>query len=255
MAEPKACPVPLRPSFLATSLPPGVVLLRCGDVVIYWWPLAATAPPGFGAPELAAGLAPDEQAALSALRAPTRRDEYTRCRFLVRWLTGTAAPLLRTATGEPSWPPAYTGSITHKDGCVGLALAERGRVAGIGIDAEDTARVKSELAPRIVNGTEWTLLQQLARASGQSESYWLAVAFSFKEALFKSHFPLGQTMFYFHDAEITHVDPAAGTITASLHKTTSPLTPAGSRVHGHFLIRAEAAATFVLSSSVLASNG
>src|SRR5205823_4860698 len=97
-----------------------------------------------------------------------------------------------------------------------------------------TARVKPGFERHIMAPAEGRLVDGILRAHGGERNQWLAVIFSFKEALFKCHHPLGLKMFYFHDAEVTHLAPDTGEIAAAVRMDTSAHTPAGSVTHGHF---------------------
>jgi 4'-phosphopantetheinyl transferase EntD len=195
-------------------------------------------------------LLPDEAAYAASVRARSRREEYRRARFLVRALTGYTGPLPRTPEGAPSWPPGLVGSITHKDGAVGVTLAAAAALAAIGIDAEDAARVRPELEPKICSEAESRLLDRVQAAAGRDRAYWLGVVFSFKEALFKCHFPLGGVMFWFHDAELDALDPATGRVRARVLVPTSPRSPAGTPVSGAWIDQATSKGLYVVASVI-----
>lgn len=213
-------------------------MIACGGAAVHWLP------PGveIAEAELERTLRSEEKDYATTLKAAPRRAEYLRSRYLIRKLTGCADPLPRGPSGEPSWPDGLVGSLTHKDGWVGVTVMPRAHALSVGIDAEDEARVKPEFLPRICVEREKALVRDPAT---------LAAVFSFKEALFKAHFPLGKTMFFFHDAEIIALDEGNGEIVARVLKTTSPRTPAGSLAHGHFLRRSEGGRSFVMSSVVV----
>ena len=65
-----------------------------------------------------------------------RRSEYLRSRAMFRLLSKSPMPLLNSIRGAPIWPDKMTGSISHVDGNVVLALSTN-RLP-IGIDFEQT---------------------------------------------------------------------------------------------------------------------
>lgn len=224
--------------------------LLVGELRVHWLPKQEQI-----APELIrAALHPSEWSEADSIHAPTRKDEYLRARYLLRKLTGFTDELPRRPAGDRSWPPGIVGSITHKDGHVGLCLADQVEYASVGIDAEDVARVRPELAAKICSDTEQAMLVDLAWQHGQPAQFFLALIFSFKEALFKSHYPLGGTMFYFHDAEITHLDPKTRTITARVLVPTSPRSPAGSLWHGSYLLVPAGGTEIVLTTTAVKAS-
>ncbi len=173
----------------------------------------------------------------ATLKVEARRDEYLRSRWLLRTLTDYAAPLPRSAAGVTSWPPDLVGSITHKEGHVAVAMLPTTKAKGVGVDAESVKRMKWEFSERVCVGGEVALIERVAAETKIDKEHWLTVIFSFKEALFKAHYPLGETMFHFPDAEVTSIvpDESGGKVKGRLLVTTSPLTPKGTTVKGRFV--------------------
>ncbi len=194
---------------------------------------------------LSATLHPDEQAEAKTFGSLARRDEYRRSRYLIRFLTGWKDPLPRRPAGDPSWPPGFLGSLTHKSGHVGLALAPAFAFTSFGIDAELISKLKPEFSARVLTGTE------PERLAGPDFLRRLAVAFAFKEALFKAHFPLGRKMFFFPDAELTHLDLATGAVAARVLVDTSPQTPTGHVTEGVFRFVATKLGEMVLAAAII----
>ena len=160
--------------------------------------------------------------------------------------------------GAPTWPDQWTGSITHKDGFVGVTLLPSEQWLSVGIDAEDPTRMRPEFAPRLTNAAEVALLQTFAATHEWTFNAALTVLFGFKEAIFKAHFPLGKRLFYFLDAAvesltITHVDhlTTRGQITARLLVDTTPTTPSGTIVSGHFVSMTDTGRSFILTALAL----
>ena len=227
---------------------PGVQILPVGPATIHWLPPQVP----LAVSEVERVLTADEQAHAATLRATPRRHEYQRARYLARRLADWSGPLPRSPDGVTTWPPGLTGSITHKDGYVGVALAPTSQWLSLGIDAEDAERMQEAFEARICTAAESRLIDVLAHTSSEPRRLWLTIIFSFKEALFKCHYPLGRTMFYFLDAEIEAFDPKSSTVKARLKLTTSPHTLQGSSATGHYsLWRAASGRQMVLTSVLL----
>lgn len=222
---------------------PGAESLAVGEVSLLW--LAPDRP----VPSDDVLTAEDRGHAVG-IKAPTRKAEFLRSRTLIRVLTGWQGTLAKAATGEPQWPHGWTGSLTHKDGWIGLAL-ERLDGGSIGIDAEDVGRLKPGFEPKILNAAESSRLDAWSHGDAEQRLAQLAAFFSFKEALFKAVFPVGRKMFYFPDAEIVRFDPATGGITARLLVDASSATPAGADVSGRVVAWKGAGRHFVLTSAKL----
>lgn len=206
-------------------LPPGVESIDCGNVRIYW----LTPKLQLAEQDFRSVLDAHELGYSLTLKARLRREEYLRSRWLMRTLTGWRQPLPREASGAPMWPDGFQGSLTHKAGYVGISLSTK--YAGIGIDAEDPARMHAGLEPKILTPSESELLESLKLDSGEHLLY-LTRIFSFKEALFKAHYPLGKRMFYFHDAEVMSI--GAGKIRGRVLVDTTWTTPKGTEVLGAY---------------------
>lgn len=226
---------------------PFLEAVRCGPLSVAWLPPEAAVSEA----AILALLSPEETAYAASLRHPARRDEYRRSRYLIRALTGFGGALPRRPEGDPSWPPGLKGSLTHKDGFVGVALAPDAAYAGVGIDAEAAARVKPAFEPRLASAAEGVLLDAAAAALGVPRAQLLALLFSFKEALFKCHFPLGRRMFHFHDAEVTGI--SEGKIRARVLLTTSPLTKAGHETEGFYTWKDTSKGLMALCAAILPS--
>lgn len=211
----------------------GAETLLVGEVPVHWLAKAVPVP----TTAVDRKLGPDEQAYAAKLKVQSRRDEYLRARWLIRSLTSHTGVLPRSEAGIQAWPPGLVGSITHKEGHVGVALLPAKAARSIGVDAEAVKRMQPEFAARVCIGAEQSVLEGLASATQRSFAAWLTVAFSFKEALFKAHYPLGETMFHFADVEISKIEPTdvGGRVTAKLLVQTSPTTPKGTIVVGSFV--------------------
>ena len=111
-------------------------------------------------------------------------------------------PLLRGTDRRPLWPDGVAGSITHTDRYCGVAAARRGDFSGIGIDAEEIARLDDHLLPQICTPDERRRLAALAQPQRQAQT---ALIFSAKEAFYKCHTSAGGGWLGFQDAEVQFV--------------------------------------------------
>jgi enterobactin synthetase component D len=224
---------------------PFVEALRLGPLPVALLPSAARVEPA-----LIDQLLTSEEAAFAAetLRHERRRDEYRRSRYLIRRISGFRGALPKFDEGDPSWPPGTLGSLTHKDGTVAVTMVPAGFCAGVGLDAEVVAKVRPEFEARLTCRGEPALLTERANALGVPRSQLLALLFSFKEALFKSHFPSGRRMFYFHDAEVLDIS-AQGAIRAKVLVDTGERTRAGHETGGFYLWKGD----LVLTAAILPS--
>ncbi len=184
------------------------------------------------------------------VKAGARKQEFLRSRLLIRTLSGWQGTLAKTGNGSPAWPEGWTGSLTHKDGWIGLAMS-RDQTTSVGIDAEDVGRLKAGFESKILNDQESRRLDDWSEGDATKRLDVLAACFSFKEALFKAVYPIGAKMFYFPDAELTRFDRQTGEIDARLLIDTSPVTPAGALVKGHFVTWKGEGRHFVLTSARL----
>ncbi len=216
--------------------------IRCGFCDIMWLPSHVVIRDS----QLKSRLSIDELERAQSMRSVTRRSEYLRARYLVRELLDSTEPLPPTVHGAPTWPTGCTGSISHKDGHVAVTIAKDCEWRSLGIDVESCVKVRLNLESRIVNAEESRILDAY-------EGIWdrpslLAMVFSFKESIFKCHFPLGHKMFYFHDAVIEDIDLGLGVLRARLKVDTSQFTPSGTIVEGYSALRLEDGQSYIMTS-------
>lgn len=120
------------------------------------------------------------------------------------------SPIARGPKGEPVWPPGVVGSITHCRGYHAAAVAKKGHVLTVGIDAEIHDQLPPEAFQYVVADQErdW-----LANAPGAI--HWDRVLFSAKESVYKAWFPLTGRWLNFKDVVVTF-EPAKGLFRAGL---------------------------------------
>jgi 4'-phosphopantetheinyl transferase EntD len=103
-------------------------------------------------------------------------------------------PLLSGPNRAPIWPDGIIGSITHCDGLTAAAVARRGTLMGIGIDAEPAAPLDRDLAHLVCTEDERKWMETV-RPPPNSD--WGKVLFSAKEAVHKCTNPLNGVMLDF----------------------------------------------------------
>ena len=130
--------------------------------------------------------------------------------------------------GEPVWPRGVVGSITHCRGYVACAVASRGVLDAIGIDAEPHVALPEGILPDIVTPAENERLTDLGTAC--PDVHWDRVWFCAKEAVYKAWFPLTRRWLGFHDVEVS-VGRADGSFVAQVHGESI------SRFGGRWLVR------------------
>jgi 4'-phosphopantetheinyl transferase EntD len=170
-----------------------------------------------------ATLFPREETAITrALEG--RRREFATARACARaaleqlGLSRRAVPV--GAGGAPEWPAGIVGSITHCDGYRACAVALRGDLLAIGIDAEPNQPLSERVLDAVAFGGELVLVRRLADA--EPTVHWDRLLFSAKEAVFKAWFPLTERRLGFGDAALT-IDPCAGAFSARLLVRGPPL--------------------------------
>ncbi len=208
-------------------MPPSSI--SCGPITVYF-----AFPDSYKKDLNAAHLHPLEIAKSVEIRHRERQCEFLNSRHLTRQHLPFTDPILGDDRGVIQWPAGYAGSISHKDGIAALGYGSTDRFLAVGIDLENSDRFREELAPKICTDLERELLMKYSQQLSIPLKKLLAITFSFKESIFKCHFPLGRTWFYFHDAELVGLDWEARRISARLKMATSPQTPLGFECTGHF---------------------
>ena len=106
----------------------------------------------------------------------------------------------------PIWPDDIVGSITHCEGFVGAAVARRGPIRGIGVDAERTDPLGPRLVELICSPWERDWIHMDAP---RDSTIWSKLFFSAKEAAYKCLSSFCERPLGFHDLEIA-VQPSEG---------------------------------------------
>jgi 4'-phosphopantetheinyl transferase EntD len=178
-------------------------------------------------------LHPEESARVQRM-GEKRRREYALGRACARralaqlGIEGFA--LLSGEKREPLWPDGVVGSLTHCRGFCAAAVAPRGAVVGIGLDAEPAAPLAARLLERVCSSEEKARLEALPSPGACG---WGVVLFSAKESLYKCYFPLTRSFLGFRDAEI-QLDPDTSSFTARLLRDAAPSALGARSFRGRF---------------------
>jgi 4'-phosphopantetheinyl transferase EntD len=190
---------------------------------------------------------------------PPRHREFRDVRWCARQALASMGappgPLIPTATGAeflvryPTWPPGYTGCLTHCDGYRAAAVADTADVLALGIDAEPHDRLPAPALGRIVGPEE---LDRLAALRSEHPGVaWDRVLFSAKESVFKAWFPLTQLWFDLRDCTIS-IDPTGATFTAGLPQDPpEAATPTRPAVLGRWAVSGTLSEGHIVTSAVI----
>jgi 4'-phosphopantetheinyl transferase EntD len=176
-------------------------------------PAAVVAVETFG--DIEADLYAQERPAVDRA-VDTRRREFVTTRALARTaLAGLGlppVPIPRGEAGAPGWPDGVVGSLTHCAGYRAAAVARRGDMRTVGIDAEPNEPVPDGVLAAVADSGERAAVAALAAAAPGIA--WDRLLFSAKESVYKAWYPLTARWLDFLAAEVT-LDPA-GAFTAAL---------------------------------------
>jgi 4'-phosphopantetheinyl transferase EntD len=100
---------------------------------------------------------------------------------------------------QPVWPDSLAGSITHTTGFCAAVVAERRRVAALGLDSEVVGDIRAELWPRICLPVEIAWVRSVPAAE---QAAAVTLIFSAKEAFYKCQYPLARERLNFHDVSV-----------------------------------------------------
>jgi 4'-phosphopantetheinyl transferase EntD len=149
-------------------------------------------------------LSPEEEATLGQA-ADRRRREFVTARGCAQQalkqlgLPPSSIPI--GPQGEPRWPDGVVGSITHCAGYRACALAHAGSTAAVGIDAEPHEALPHGVLSAITGTEERAWLTELMHA--KPTTHWDRLAFSAKEAVYKTWFSLTRGRLELEDVIVT----------------------------------------------------
>ncbi|MFE6844612.1 4'-phosphopantetheinyl transferase [Streptomyces sp. NPDC057686] len=159
------------------------------------------------------------QAEAASLRSSARgrRREFANGRYCAhRALERLGAPAASIPAGErgaPGWPRSVVGSITHCRGYTAAAVARRGEIVALGIDAEPHLPLDAEVLEFVAGPEERALVAELL--ARRPEVRWDRLLFSAKESVYKAWFPATGLFLGFLQACV-RFDPSAGTFRADV---------------------------------------
>lgn len=175
-----------------------------------------------------------------------RRAEYLAGRYAAQQLlrdSGCYESVIMGDDRTPQWPSGWRGSISHTDRWAIAVISPAAAPWRPGIDIENfRAGELSETADLFVTSEEQSLLTD----SGIQHEIALLMAFSVKESLYKSLYPLVQDFFGFDSAEIYQIEPYHQRVTLRLTKTLVPQFHAGLSFFGYYQIRNNGIVTLVV---------
>jgi len=182
-------------------------------------------------------LLPAEREAVSRA-VPKRQREFATARRVARRLLAELGrpPLAipRNPDRTPAWPDGLVGSISHCDALVAVVLAERGAIAGLGVDVEPDQPLEAVLWPRICTPREIDAIAA-TRDTDAGRGRAARLVFCAKEAFYKSVHPTLQRVLGFHEVEVA-IDWERRRYEALLVGARAGL-PRGVRVDGRFAQR------------------
>jgi 4'-phosphopantetheinyl transferase EntD len=132
-----------------------------------------------------AALSPEEARALPSTVAAARRASGTArsaARELLARLGAPAASILRSASGAPTWPPGFLGSLAHDEEVAVAVVARTTAAAGVGIDVEPAEPLPRDVADLVVHAGD--------RLGDAADPLAARLAFVAKEAVYKAVHPL-----------------------------------------------------------------
>jgi enterobactin synthetase component D len=147
-------------------------------------------------------LLPDERPAM--LRAvPKRQREFAAgraaAREAMRRLCGIQASIPANPDRSPRWPQGLVGSITHtRDICL-VVVGDSTSWQSIGIDMEPDCGIDQSLWETLCTPAEHLRLEQQPAAE---QAAGVARLFVAKEAFYKWHYPIEQTILEFQEVSV-----------------------------------------------------
>lgn len=120
-------------------------------------------------------------------------------------LNGQSAPVGRSASGAPLWPPGVTGAISHAGGRAVALVGHAALWVGLGVDLDTITAQPQDIARVTLTPAERAWLTP-------TDARRVTLAFCAKEALFKALYPTVQRLFGFDAAELTALHPGYGSL-------------------------------------------
>ena len=147
---------------------------------------------------------PDEEWQYVAKASPKRQREFSCGRYLGHQLLGELGfsdfIIGRDKKGCPIWPESLVGSISHTSHYCAAVIMEKDNVASVGVDLEESGRMKKPLWSKLFTAAETRTLESIKEPDEQLRH--AAVVFSAKEAFYKCDYPVNNQFHDFADIEI-----------------------------------------------------
>jgi enterobactin synthetase component D len=136
------------------------------------------------------------------------------------------------ANRAPVWPSGFVGSISHSGRIVGAVVAKASRFRALGIDIEEitSGLVAEEIKNSCLCFEELSLCDGL----GLSDTQFVTLGFSAKEALYKLLSPLVGCYFDFHDARVLSVEMSSAWLSLQLRTDLGEEFREGDVIRGQF---------------------
>lgn len=147
--------------------------------------------------------------------------------------------LLPGSHRQPLWPANVVGSITHTRDFAAAAAVSSCNVASIGIDAERTGAVQSDLWSTVCTDSELTWLGSLPASTMPTAA---TIIFSAKEAFFKCQYPLTGAWLDFRDVSVSMTGQV---FTVQTHKHLAVSAPGVAAWRGRFAFDSELVVTAI----------
>lgn len=148
-----------------------------------------------------------------------RQQEFFCGRYFAHLLLGRMGlgdcEIGRDGKGCPQWPDGVVGSISHTRDFCAVSLAESKHFISLGIDLEESSRLKTSLWPRLFVRSEIEQLERIRDSANRMRH--AAIMFSAKEAFYKCDYPLNHQPYMFTDAEVA-LDEASGQLRLCIEK-------------------------------------
>lgn len=151
-----------------------------------------------------APLIPDEEWQYVAKASPKRQREFSCGRYFAHQLLNKLGfsdfIIGRDKKGCPLWPEALVGSISHTSHYCVAMIAKQDTVVSIGVDLEESGRMKKPLWSKLFTTNETRVLESIKEPDEQMRQ--AAIVFSAKEAFYKCDYPVNNHFHDFTDIEI-----------------------------------------------------
>ncbi|MEH0372825.1 4'-phosphopantetheinyl transferase family protein [Vibrio mimicus] len=143
----------------------------------------------------------------------------------------------------PQWPDGISGSITHTDTYALAAVSYFSDHQIIGVDLESwmSPSLAQELAPRIIDAFEQSLLERCELEFYQG----ITLIFSAKESLYKALYPQVKQFFGFEDARVDWIESSSGQFQITLLRALSAAYPKGWQAVGRYFVHQDVVLTII----------